>query len=59
MTHKSKHDYEVEGMSQSCWYKSVSVMTRSSVRCNYVDNDINKSENEVERERERAVDSAF
>ena len=34
-------------------------MTRSSVRCNYVDNDINKSENEVERERERAVDSAF
>ena len=48
MTHKSKHDYEVEGMSQLCWHKSVSVMTKSSVGHNHADDDINKSENEME-----------
>ena len=34
-------------------------MMRSSVRCNHADDDINKSKNEMEIERERAVDSAF
>ena len=53
MTHGSKHDYGVKGISQSCWHKGVSVMTRSSVGCNHADNDINKSKNEMEIERER------
>ena len=35
------------------------MMTRSSVRYNHADNNINKSENEMEIERERAVDLAF
>ena len=35
------------------------MITRSGMRCNHADNDINKSENEMEVERERAVGSAF
>ena len=34
-------------------------MIRSGVRCNHADNDIDKSENVMEIERERVVDSAF
>ena len=53
MTHRSNHDYEVKGMSQSCWHKSISMMMRSGVRCNHAGDDINKSENEMGIERER------
>ena len=35
------------------------MITRSSVRCNHADDDINKSESEMKIERERVVDSAF
>ena len=47
--HKSKHDYEKGRMSQSCWHKSVSMMTWSSARLNHADDDINKPKNEKER----------
>ena len=35
------------------------MITRSGMRCNHADNDINMSENEIEVERKRVVDSAF
>ena len=53
MTYEGKHDYKVEGMSQSCWHKSVSVVKRSGVESNHADKNINKSKkwNEMEREK--------
>ena len=40
-------------MSQSCWYRSVNMMTRSSVGSNHADNDINKSKMKWNRKRKR------